>query len=71
MNDANFLIDAQGGTSEVAKLCNLTTGAISQWRHNGIPKPWLMFFMQRRPDLFTGQRDANHLPDAGKMVEGA
>jgi hypothetical protein len=30
-------IDSLGGTSAVAKLCDRTKGAVSQWRKNGIP----------------------------------
>lgn len=41
--DANQTIDFLGGTSAVAELCELTTGAVSQWRTNGIPKPWRKF----------------------------
>jgi len=48
----NTIIDALGGTSEVAEMCKLTTGAVSQWRRKGIPKPWVRFFQERRPDLF-------------------
>lgn len=36
-------IDFLGGTSAVAGLCDLTTGAVSQWRTNGIPKGWMRF----------------------------
>lgn len=52
--DTNKIIDGMGGTSAVADLCNLTTGAVSQWRtsKNGIPKPWLKLFKTMRPDLF-------------------
>ncbi|WP_460290990.1 hypothetical protein [Bacillus cereus] len=52
--DANKIIDALGGTSVVAEMCNLTTGAVSQWRtsENGIPKSWVKYFTAIRPDLF-------------------
>jgi len=53
--DANTLIDALGGTSKVAEMCGLTTGAVSQWRTNGVPKAWVMFFKARRPDLFVDE----------------
>ena len=64
MKTADEIIDALGGTSTVAELCDITTGAISQWRvdyatgerlsaEKGIPKPWLKFIKQMRPDLFT------------------
>jgi hypothetical protein len=47
------LIDEMGGTSSVARLTGLTSGAISQWRTNGIPKPWMMYFRVLRPKLFA------------------
>lgn len=52
--DTNHIIDALGGTSVVAELCGITTGAVSQWRtsEHGIPKPWLKFFEATRPDIF-------------------
>ena len=50
--NASELIDAIGGTSKVADICGLTTGAISQWRTKGIPKPWLKFFAKAYPKAF-------------------
>lgn len=50
--DANQIIDSLGGTSAVAELCDVTTGAVSQWRHDGIPKARLMFLRAVRPDIF-------------------
>ncbi|GAB3109918.1 hypothetical protein GCM10027288_23420 [Bordetella tumbae] len=46
------LIDALGGTSEVARLCDLTTGAVSQWRTNGIPRAWKKFLRLAKPRIF-------------------
>ena len=51
--DHGKLIDALGGTSEVAELCGITTGAVSQWRTNGIPSYRMDFFRLLRPDLFS------------------
>jgi hypothetical protein len=48
----NAVIDGLGGTARTAELCELTTGAVSQWRQNGIPKPWVKFLSEMRPDLF-------------------
>ena len=48
----NLIIDSLGGTCAVAKICDVSAQAVSQWRVNGIPKPWLMFFKEKRPDLF-------------------
>jgi hypothetical protein len=50
--NSNQIIDALGGTTEVARLCELTTGAVSQWRHGEIPKPWLKFLRAARPRVF-------------------
>jgi hypothetical protein len=51
--EANRIIDDIGGTSAVADLCDVTTGAVSQWRENGIPKARLMFIRLARPDVFV------------------
>jgi hypothetical protein len=51
--DANEIIDALGGTSKVAELCEVTTGAVSQWRTDGIPNARLMFLKLARPDVFA------------------
>jgi len=57
MNEtANTVIDALGGTSEVARMCSVTTGAVSQWRDNGIPAARLMYLKLLRPDVFKGER---------------
>jgi len=50
-NDSD-LIDALGGTSEVARLCDLTTGAVSQWRTNGIPRAWKKYLQLAKPSIF-------------------
>jgi len=31
------IIDTLGGTFAVAKRCGVTPGAVSQWKHNGLP----------------------------------
>ena len=52
--ETDKILDALGGTSAVAEMCDLTTGAVSQWRTSktGIPKPWLKWFREIRPDIF-------------------
>ena len=37
MNDHD-LINALGGTSAVARICNVRPQAVSQWKKKGIPK---------------------------------
>ncbi len=61
--DANKIIDSLGGTSVVAELTGVTTGAVSQWRtsENGVPWHWLKFFSQIRPDVVS--------PDSVKTKE--
>lgn len=52
MHDPNKIIDALGGTAEVARLCELRMPTVSCWRKNGIPRPWLLYFTLLRPELF-------------------
>jgi len=35
--DTTEIIDTLGGTFAVAKRCGVTPGAVSQWKHNGLP----------------------------------
>ncbi len=41
----NQIINAFGGTAKVASLCQVTPGAVSQWRQHGIPRGHLNFLM--------------------------
>lgn len=50
--DSNQIIDALGGTNEVARLFNIKPGSVSGWRINGIPPARLMYLQLARPDLF-------------------
>lgn len=50
---AERVIEAFGGNAKVAKLCDITPGAVSQWKHNGIPKAQLNFLKAKRPKLFA------------------
>ena len=49
---ADEIIDALGGTSETARLCEIQPPSVSEWRRNGIPKPQLKFLKLARPDIF-------------------
>jgi len=51
----NQVIDALGGTVAVAALCNVTKGAVSQWRENGIPEARMMYLKLLRPDVFSSE----------------
>lgn len=48
----NQIIDALGGTARVARLCEVTDAAVSQWRIEGIPKARLMFLRLAEPKAF-------------------
>jgi hypothetical protein len=50
--DPNIIIDKLGGTSAVAKLCEVKVPSVSEWRHNGIPKARLMYLRAVRPEVF-------------------
>jgi hypothetical protein len=45
------LIDRMGGTVEVARLCEVTPQAVTQWRRAGIPHPRRMYLAVVRPDV--------------------
>jgi hypothetical protein len=49
--EANLVIDAMGGTSVVADIFSITTGAVSQWRTDGIPNSRLFSIKLLRKDL--------------------
>lgn len=50
--DACRIIDAMGGTYEVAEMLEVSPQAVSQWRY-GIPKARKLTIKLMRPDLFT------------------
>ena len=64
-NDMNSsqIIDALGGTLAVATLCQVTQGAVSQWRVNGIPKPRLMLLQLMYPDVCDGTQQPAQAPE--------
>jgi len=49
----DIVIDALGGTSEVARLCDIQPPSVSEWRHRGIPKAQLKYLQLARPDVFA------------------
>ena len=51
--DTNQIIDALGGTSAVARMCEIRPPSVSGWRARGrIPKAQLMYLKLARPDVF-------------------
>lgn len=47
------IIDALGGTAEVARLCDISSQAVSQWRTNGIPRAQMKYLRAVRPEVFA------------------
>ena len=56
---AEKVIDALGGTGEVARLCQVSDPAISAWKKEGIPKARLMFLRLAKPKIFKGELAEN------------
>jgi hypothetical protein len=50
------LIDALGGTGEVAKFFGIAPASVSGWRVNGIPAGRRLTLRYYRPDLFEAKR---------------
>jgi len=54
--DDERIIDRLGGPVAVAKLCDVSPQAVSQWKRDGIPRARLMFLKVVRPDIFESQQ---------------
>ena len=52
---ADLIIDGLGGTNVVADLCDIRASAVSQWRHDGVPKARVSFLRLARPDFDWSQ----------------
>lgn len=51
--DAAKIIEKLGGTAAVARLCDIKSPSVSEWkRNNAIPKAQLNFLRVLRPDIF-------------------
>lgn len=62
MTTPSKIIDALGGSSKVAELCEVTPSAVSQWREDGIPKARLMFLKLAKPDVFEALEAEDRKP---------
>lgn len=58
--DAKALIEAAGGRKKVIQITGLTRAQISNWvASNNIPRPWLMFFQERFPEIRRAKLELN------------
>jgi len=46
------IIDRLGGTTEVARICQIKPPSVSEWRSSGIPSARRQFLALLRPDAF-------------------
>lgn len=69
--DASKLIDALGGTAEVARLCQVKQPSVSEWRRNGIPPARLQYLRLLRPDLIGGSAPVTADADQARAGEAA
>lgn len=58
--NANAIINALGGTSETARLCEIKPPSVAEWRIRGIPKYRVMYLRLLRPDLAYLFQDAQN-----------
>ena len=45
------IVEAFGGTNNLARLLGLAPAAISQWKVHGIPRAWMAYLLVKKPDI--------------------
>lgn len=53
--DAQKIITALGGQSQLARTLGLHRCTVYQWTKRGIPKPWRLYLAKTYPELFKKQ----------------
>ena len=56
MKTDSEIIDALGGTTKVAELCQIASPSVSEWRVKGIPKARRMYLQVLFPEVFKDQQ---------------
>lgn len=65
--DIPAIIEQFGGTSEMARLCEVAPSAVSQWKaKNHIPQAHIKFLRLQRPDLFPTASESP--PEQGRAA---
>lgn len=62
--DAAKIIRNLGGPTQVAKLCQISTAAVRQWRVNGIPAARRQYLQLLRPEAFGPAQQCACSPSA-------
>ena len=68
---ASEIIDRLGGTTEVARICQIKPPSVSEWRSSGIPPARRQFLELLRPDAFGGVEPAGRevVPETRALVD--
>ena len=61
--EALRVIEQLGGNAKAAEFCEVSPAAVSQWRHNGVPKPQRKYLKAVRPELFATQEQPLQSPE--------
>lgn len=62
--DVDQIIRNLGGPPQVAKLCQISTAAVRQWRVKGIPPARRQYLQLLRPDAFGSAQQCACSPSA-------
>jgi hypothetical protein len=62
------IIDRLGGTSEVARICQIKPPSVSEWRATGIPSARRQYLELLRPDVF-GPEGSSDRSVIGRLVD--
>jgi hypothetical protein len=65
------IIDRLGGTTEVARICQIKPPSVSEWRSSGIPAARRQFLNLLRPDVFAAQPPQTERQAAAALVDSA
>lgn len=63
------IIDRLGGTTEVARICQIKPPSVSEWRASGIPSARRQFLTLLRPDVFAAQPAQTERQAAAALVD--
>ena len=66
--DHSRLIDELGGTTSVARLCNVEPQAVSKWKREGIPGARMQFLQAMFPEKFGLRRRNGRLVPAKRTA---
>jgi DNA-binding transcriptional regulator YdaS (Cro superfamily) len=61
--DTSEIIATLGGTFAVAKRCGVTPGAVSQWKHNGLPADKMVIIAAELEKQSQGRFSRKEIPN--------